>query len=238
MASYVLIGGGDTRLSETKLIDEKIVELSGVSKPKILFIPTASNESPEYISSIKAAYSNITSCDFDWLSLSVQNIEQEINKIDEADIVYVGGGNTKMMIDKWKKHGVIERINKNANRNIVFSGLSAGSICWFEYGISDSTSFENNNDWNYSIVECLGHISGYHCPHYDERLQESNFNNFINDFDNDIIAIENNCAIVIGEKIEIVKSNEKKNAYIINGRKKKRTILDNILANDIFGGKS
>jgi dipeptidase E len=88
-------------------------------------------------------------------------------KIKQADIIYVGGGNTKMMMQLWKERGVDSLLTKARNSGKVLCGLSAGSICWYESGHSDSASFDAADNWDYIRVTGLNFIPAIHCPHYD-----------------------------------------------------------------------
>jgi len=177
-------------------------------------------------------------CSFDWLCLENTNLENELSKIEWADIIYVGGGNTRRMMNKWKECKVDIELKKYQKSNKVFCGLSAGSICWFESGISDSDSLENNETWNYSIVDGLGMIKGCHSPHYDDRIQEESFIKFIKEEDLDIIAIENNCGIIKNSNIEIIKSDSNKNAYIISNHGSSIKVLENMNVIEYLRAKS
>ena len=65
------------------------------------------------------------------------------NLILGADIVYIGGGNTLAMMKRWRELGIDKLLKIAYKRDIVLSGLSAGSICWFKQGLSDSRRFRN-----------------------------------------------------------------------------------------------
>lgn len=237
MAIFVLIGGGEIGRKETLKIDESIVKLTNKKIPNFLFIPTASNEAEGYINVVKSIYTEILSCNFDWLSLENGKIEIELEKINWADIIYVGGGNTKMMIAKWKEFKVDVELKKYLNTDKIYCGLSAGSICWFEQGISDSESFENSDVWDYSIIDGLGFIEGCNSPHYDDRVKEESFNRFVNNLNINILAIENNCAVVVDKTVGIIKSDENKNAYYIFNKGKEIIEINNANAKDILKAK-
>jgi len=143
MGKIVAIGGGELRLNETLEMDRFIVDFSGKDKPKALFIPTASSDREEYIEVFENVYGNTLGCKTDVLKLieektSASAIEE---KILSADIIYVGGGNTAMMIDLWGKNKVDLYLKKAYENGTVLSGLSAGAICWFKFGHSDSNRF-------------------------------------------------------------------------------------------------
>ena len=85
------------------------------------------------------------------------------------NIIFVGGGNTKSMLAVWKEWK-LDRILKEAYRNgIVMSGVSAGAICWFQNGITDSWASD------LKIMPCLNFVRGTCCPHYDEEPERKPF---------------------------------------------------------------
>lgn len=79
----------------------------------------------------------------------------------EQDILYVGGGNTKNLMALWKEWELDEAIRQAYNNGTILSGISAGSLCWFEGGVTDSYGNE------LEPISCLSLIQGSHCPHYD-----------------------------------------------------------------------
>ncbi len=81
--------------------------------------------------------------------------------IDDSDIIYVGGGNTKSMIAVFKEWGIDKMLFKAYKEGKVLSGVSAGAICWFDKGITDSWAKE------LKILDCLDFLPGVCCPHYD-----------------------------------------------------------------------
>jgi peptidase E len=81
--------------------------------------------------------------------------------INSMDILYVGGGNTANMLAIWREHGVDIILRKAWQSGKILCGISAGSICWFEYGITDSYGP------GLKPLQCLGFIPGSNCPHYD-----------------------------------------------------------------------
>ena len=89
-----------------------------------------------------------------------------------ADIIYVGGGNILKMMTLWRKLKVDELLNEARAKGIILCGISAGSICWFNYGNSDSRKFKNPNA-DYIKVTGLGFINAIHCPHYDTESKRN-----------------------------------------------------------------
>ena len=77
------------------------------------------------------------------------------------DAIYVGGGNTLNMLAIWKEQGIDKVLQKALKKGIVLGGGSAGAICWFEQGCTDS------RPGKLSAINCLGWIPGSACPHFD-----------------------------------------------------------------------
>ena len=103
----IAIGGGEVALNETYEIDKFIVESSKKENPNFLFIPTASKDAPAYVKIIDKLYAGL-GCKTDTLYLSNVEVDKdEVNqKIENADIIYVGGGNTQYMKKVWEEYGV------------------------------------------------------------------------------------------------------------------------------------
>ena len=80
-------------------------------------------------------------------------------------MIYVGGGNTKSMLAVWREWKLDKLLLKAYNDGKILCGVSAGAICWFEQGITDSWAS------NLNIMDCLGFISGMACPHYQEESE-------------------------------------------------------------------
>jgi dipeptidase E len=125
--------------------------------------------------------------------------EQIRRKIKSADIIYVGGGNTLLMMRVWRSLGVDKLLISAYERGTILSGISAGAICWFDSGHSDSMSFYNSRKWKYINVRGLGLIKGIHCPHYNSETlgipRRKQFREMIRKTGGTGIAMENNCAI-------------------------------------------
>lgn len=218
MGTIFAIGGGEISKMETLDIDKKIVESSRKAHPKALFIPTASGEPKEYIESFNTIYGKNLGCKTDVLFLLNKQItSDEIRqKIMRSDIVYVGGGNTRKMMKIWRAHNVDKFLIEAYKNGVIMSGLSAGSICWFKSGMSDSESFEKQGDWNYIRIEGLNLIPAMHCPHYNEESRRKSLIPMLSKYDEVAIAVENNCAIEFKDNVyKIHKSNDEAKAYKI-----------------------
>ncbi len=211
MKKLVCIGGGDIPRYkngvllpyETKEIDEEIVKLSNKEHPKFLFISIASSHPKEYFNGIKKVYENL-GCIVS--HLDINKTYKEIQKdVLNSDIIYIGGGNTKHLVEQLKTTNIDKLLIKAYNNGIVCAGLSAGSYCWFKY--------------NYDLIEGMNVINAVNCVHYDkkDKISKDKFYSVIKE--NNLVgyALDNCVALeFIDNSIKVLKSNYEKNAYKIN----------------------
>ena len=205
MGSIVAIGGGDVSTLATQLIDAEIIALSGSPRPNALFIPTASSDSVENWEGFDKAYRGSYGCDTDVLYLlgNAPSPESISDKIDWADIIYVGGGNTLKMMRRWRLLGVDVMLLTAYARGAVLCGVSAGAICWFDRGHSDSMSFYSPDGWSYIAVTGMGLLSGLACPHYNGDTggipRRQDFHEMLRRKGGNGLAIDNDCAVAFTE---------------------------------------
>lgn len=167
MKRIIAIGGGEIKDGDTKSIDKYILESTGKSSPNLLFIPTASGDSEGYWQTIQNVFGGELGAATSVLMLSKEPPDSEIEeKIGEADAIYVGGGNTRKMLDLWKSRGVDTLLKNAYKQGTLLSGLSAGAICWFEYASADSPRFDNPEDTEFVLIEGLGIVRGLASPHH------------------------------------------------------------------------
>jgi dipeptidase E len=231
----IAIGGGEigrpgTKI-ETKAIDKEIIRLTGKKHPKVLFIPTASSDSESYYSIFSKYYKKL-GCNTDVLYLTKKPEKSEIeNKIMGSDAVYVGGGNTLKMLKLWRKTGTDRIIEKAAEKGKVMSGVSAGAICWFKYGNSDS---KLKTTGNLIRIKGLDFFDILVCPHYhSEKIRKPALKKMVKKYGGISIALDNCSAIeVVDDKYRIITSNKKANAYKVYRRNGK--IIEEKLIKDYF----
>ena len=195
--NIVAIGGGGFGRSLGSLAIEKyIISLINKKRPKICFIPTASGDSSLYKLNFYRAFSKLDciTSHIDFFSRT-ENLEE---KVLTQDIIYVGGGNTKSMLAVWREWNLHEILRNAYEKGIVMSGVSAGAICWFDKGVTDSYAEE------LAIIDCLGIVEGIACPHFDEEKEREPYvNNVINSgIIESCICIEGNCALHVKNNIE------------------------------------
>ena len=145
---------------EIPFMDDYIIAASGVASPKICFLPTASGDSDNYIVKFYASFAPRI-CRPSHLSLFNRRSAAVTKSLLDQDIVYVGGGNVANMCALWHLHGVSDLLVQASHPGILMCGMSAGAMCWFTGGVTDSFG-SNFAAWN----EGLGLISALFCPHY------------------------------------------------------------------------
>ena len=216
MGRIIAIGGGELRSGDTLGIDKVIVEAANLDKPKLLFIPTASDDAQAYIDGVEAAFGQRLGCEVKALRLieSPPPKDEIRDLIQSADIIYVGGGNTKRMMQVWRQHLVDVYLKEAYEKGVILSGLSAGAICWFDYGHSDSDTLASGDIQPYSLVEGIGLIPMIHCPHYNEEGRADDFSVKVRASGIIGLALDNYTAIDIKKDgFRIIKTDKYAHAY-------------------------
>jgi peptidase E len=174
MRQIIALGGGGFSMEpKNPLLDTYILRQSNKIKPKICFVPTASGDAEGYVSNFYHFF-EYHLCEPSHLSLFKPPSRDLEGFVLEKDIIYVGGGNTKNLLTLWKEWGLDQILRKAWDQGIILAGISAGSICWFEEGLTDSYGDQ------LEPIQALGFIKGSNCPHYDgEADRRPIFHNFI-----------------------------------------------------------
>lgn len=226
----VAIGGYDVKdsIDETLAINKEIIKLTGRKNPKILFIPTASTDNKKYIQSFLHHFRDILGAKVDLLllygeKLSFKKIQE---KILSADAIYIGGGNTLRMMKYWRKRRVDTLLKKAFQKGIVLAGVSAGAICLFAAGISDSRLFKNISG-KYIKVTGMGLIPAINCPHYKSQIYDRGHRSkavktFAAKTGQTVLAIQDGAALVmVGNQYKIMCSVKGRKAYKVFMQKEK-----------------
>lgn len=142
-------------------LDQYILDASGAATPKICFVGTASGDAQSFIDRFYAAFATLR-CTPGHISLFKLAPGDLREKVLEQDVIYVGGGNTRAMLALWREWRFDRILREAWESGVVLAGISAGSICWFQQGVSDSV-----RPWELHPLTCLGFLPGSNCPHYD-----------------------------------------------------------------------
>ena len=171
MVSRILAigGGGFLMEDEPSPIDRSLVQLAGGPKPRVCFIATPSGDATEMIEKFYAAYESLH-CEPSHLaffrkpfraSLPLAHYAEELLN---QDVIFVGGGNTKSALAVWREWGLDSVLRLAWSKGILLSGMSAGALCWFVQGLTDS-------NWGdrLRLLQCLGFLPGGCCVHYSSE---------------------------------------------------------------------
>lgn len=153
--------------SENTLLDDFVLSLAPRRPARICFIPTASADAATYIVRFYRAFTgraipvDLTLFDPPSLPRQPSRTADLAAFIAEQDVFYVGGGSTANMLAIWRMHGVDQLLREAWRAGAVLSGISAGMICWFEAGLTDSFGGIE------PLRDGLGLLAGSACPHFD-----------------------------------------------------------------------
>lgn len=207
-------GGGFSSEPENPALDFYVLRQARSARPAIAFLCTASGDAAAYVVNFYRAFTGYD-CRPSHLPL-FQRTPKLRDYLLRQDIIYVGGGNTKSMLGIWREWGLPALLQEAWDAGIVLAGISAGAICWFQQGITDSWAEK------LTVLECLGILEGSCCPHYDEEPERRPaYHDFL--LKGEIlpgVAIDDSAAIhvVDGQIHRVVASRAKATAYRVSAR--------------------
>lgn len=153
----IALSGGFSIEPRNKRMDRYILSSVENKKPKICFLPTASGDSKNYVKRFYNFFEkeNCEPVHLPLFKATITNLEEFILN---QDIIYVGGGNTKNMLAIWKDWGLDDILKKAYHNGVLLCGVSAGSLCWFEQGLTDSIPEKLTK------IDCIGLLEGSNSP--------------------------------------------------------------------------
>lgn len=215
----IAIGGGEIKNKTTLEIDRYVGELAKIhaedKRASALFIGTASHDSMPYFNSFRKTYTSVLDikAEVALIVYGEMDVERIAEKINKADAIYIGGGDTLFMLEKWRETGLDKLIVEAYHKGVVICGLSAGAICWFKNMYTDYQIMRGESS-DYVLTEGLGVLEGLCCPHFNEREKDFILAMQKGEIDT-AYGIENDCALefVNGELVKSISSGGK--AYLI-----------------------
>ena len=153
------LGGGGETPEQTDLLYRYVLELTGKERPRVLYVPTAAADEDSavvmfYDRFARRAEAN-TLLTFPYPPSDLREL------VLSQDAICVSGGNTANMLAIWRVHGIDQLMREAWEQGTILWGASAGMICWFEQGVTDSFGPQLES------MDCLGFLPGSACPHYD-----------------------------------------------------------------------
>ena len=199
IAKGVFVGSGSEGMGNPQVVDA-VLSLCSSPQPNVLYIGTATYDLPgpmlKQTSGFRAKDCHVSELKVAAVGSFGGSHDDLKNVVDNADVIIVSGGNTLFAIDRWHNIGLDALLRSACERGAVLSGGSAGAICWFDAGHSDSADPETfcepmlaaaasanaakdessaapeegqvAKDWSYLRAPCLGFLPGLVCPHYDK----------------------------------------------------------------------
>ena len=226
MKKCVLIGGGEVgrgRTSyETKEIDEEIVKMTGKDNRNFLFIGLASSFSDSFFDTMKKIYKDL-GCTPVYLKKKniINNPDIVKDKINNADIIYICGGDTVKLITDIKEYKIDSLLKDAYNKGTVLVGMSAGAILLSNKGFSDSLILREESD-NHTFIDGLGFVDIDICPHYHSNPVKDK--ELLDEITNTckIYGLEDCTALkIMDNKMTVIKSNNKNNVYLVSKKEEK-----------------
>ncbi len=153
-------GGGWSSDSGVGPLERYILGLSSAERPRVCLLPTASGDSDWLVARFYEAFSGLE-CQPTHLPLFRAHPAGLEERLLSHDVIYVGGGSSANLMAIWAVHGVGAILRRAWERGVVLSGVSAGAICWFSAGLTNSLGP------GHAPVPGLGLIDGGFCPHAD-----------------------------------------------------------------------
>ena len=148
-------------------IDRIIVRMAGKPNPRLLLVSTASRDPELYFAAVENHFGKKLGCICSWLKMAIETpTESEMRAaLDNADIVYVGGGNTVFMMERWKEVG-FDKLLIEYKDKLVLSGISAGAVCWFDW--YDNIDVIDDDYSKLKLLPGFDFVHGMMAPHWDE----------------------------------------------------------------------
>ena len=144
------------------LLVDYFLKQTGKRRPRVCFIGTAHGDAETGRLRFYAGSSRFD-CRPSPLPLFARTPRDLASFVLEQDAIYVGGGNTRSLLSVWRDWELDRHLRAAWEQGVVLGGVSAGSICWFERGVTDSVA------GMLTALSCLGFLPGSNCPHYDSE---------------------------------------------------------------------
>lgn len=219
MRKLILIGGGEVgrgRTSyQTAAIDQEAVKMTNKSNPNFLFIGLASSFSDSYYDTMKKIYKDL-GCNCVYLKKKniLNNLDLAKSKINQADIIYICGGDTIKLLKDVKDYNIDILLKKACEEGKVLVGMSAGAILLANKGFSDSLIIRKESN-EHVFLNGINLVNINICPHYKTSKQkDKELANYLLEFNEDCFCLEDCTALKIVDDIyEVIKSESNKKAY-------------------------
>jgi dipeptidase E len=161
--TIVAIGGSEFSMRpENEALHDYVLSHVAGDRPRICLLPTAAGDQRDQIRAFHAAMErrNCRASSLSLFRLGESEVDVAAHLLGQ-DVIYVAGGNMVNLIALWREHGIAPILREAYARGVVLCGYSAGSMCWFEHGLSRGVGRP-------VPTRGLGLIAGSHCVHYSQ----------------------------------------------------------------------
>ena len=157
-------GGGFSTEWGNTLLDEYVLSLTGVERPRVCFLPTASGDADHYVVRFYRAFP-ASRCEPSHISLFRREtgVGDPLAHLMAQDLVYVGGGSLVSLLGTWRAHGIDHALRAAWQAGVVMCGGSAGSLCWFSHAVSGFHEGPSR------MIEAMGLLPWSNAVHYDDE---------------------------------------------------------------------
>ena len=203
---------------DSSLLDDYVLSLTGLARPRVCFLPTASGDADHYVVRFYRRFA--ADCEASHVSLfrrdqGTGGVEEDVaSHLLSQDVIYVGGGNVVSMLGVWRAHGLDEVLHRAWQQRIVLCGPSAGSLCWFSESLS---AFHGPPQ----RVRGLGLLPYSNCVHYDaEPQRREEYHRFVSDGMRAGFAADDGAALHFSGRqlMRVVSSRPQARAYRVQAR--------------------
>jgi peptidase E len=216
----IAMGGGGFTAEPGSPLERYVLVQTRKANPSVCFLATATGDAPTYVAKFYEVFAKLR-CRPSHVPLFERTPDLRKALLSQ-DVIYVGGGNTKSMLAVWREWRLPEILRGAWNSGTILAGISAGAICWFQSGVTDSWAEE------LMPLRCLGWLPGACCPHYDgEAERRPAVRRFVDKkLVPEILALDDRAAAhFVGRKLlRVVCSRPKAGAYRV--RKEKGKVIE------------
>ena len=159
------VGGGMLMPRDAVPLQVKYaIELTGQARPRLCVLNTAVGDDPNAYLRFYDRLAETPARVRHLALFPMPNVTDPEDLLMSQDVIFVGGGSVANMVAVWRVHGIDEILRKAWHAGIVLAGSSAGGICWFEGGTTDSFGVRLR-----PFTDGLGMLAGSFCPHYNSE---------------------------------------------------------------------
>jgi len=161
------VGGGMLMPRDAVPLQVKYaIELTGQARPRLCVLNTAVGDDPNAYLRFYDRLAETPARVRHLALFPMPNVTDPEDLLMSQDVIFVGGGSVANMVAVWRVHGIDEILRKAWHAGIVLAGSSAGGICWFEGGTTDSFGVRLR-----PFTDGLGMLPGSFCPHYNSEQE-------------------------------------------------------------------